>query len=365
MIVQDFLRNGGTLADLDSKYAIKHRRHTRLDNLVLLKYSQMDSPMGEQITHECRGLILDEADNWNVVAWPFNKFFNYGEGHAADINWQTAKVQQKLDGSMITMYNYKGWWHVATTGTPDACGPVNDFGITFATLFWDTMRANQYDLPPEHYYGNLTFIFELMCPENRVVVRHSNKKLTLIGVRDRTTGQEFPVEQFKHLGWPVVNSYDLSSYDSIIDTFQNIDPLTQEGYVVVDSRFNRVKVKHPGYVAIHHMRDNICTKKLLEIVRVGEHSEFLTYYPEYKDKVIDIVARLDALKDEVTKKYAEISHLTVRKDFALEACKTRTPDYLFKVRDGRCTSINKYFAEMLPDHLMSVLNLKNERFLEE
>lgn len=66
-------------------------------NLVMFKYNQLNSDLGNPIVQECRGLILN-ADTFEVVSYPFNKFFNYGEAHAADIDWSTAWVSQKLDG---------------------------------------------------------------------------------------------------------------------------------------------------------------------------------------------------------------------------------------------------------------------------
>jgi tRNA splicing ligase len=53
------------------------------------------------VVQECRGLILDESANWRIVAFPYTKFFNYGEEHAASIDWSTACVQEKLDGSLM------------------------------------------------------------------------------------------------------------------------------------------------------------------------------------------------------------------------------------------------------------------------
>ena len=63
MLTQDFLRSGGTLKDLEARFAIKANRSSVHPSLVLLKYNQIDSPMGERLVQECRGLILDEADN--------------------------------------------------------------------------------------------------------------------------------------------------------------------------------------------------------------------------------------------------------------------------------------------------------------
>ena len=42
----------------------------------------MDNP----IVQQARGIILDEAKDWKVVARPYDKFFNLGEGNAAPID---------------------------------------------------------------------------------------------------------------------------------------------------------------------------------------------------------------------------------------------------------------------------------------
>lgn len=118
MLTQDFLRSGGILKDLETRFAIKANRSLVHPSLVLLKYDQIDSPMGERLVQECRGLILDEADNWRVVSRSFDKFFNAGEGHAAAIDWSTAQVQEKLDGSLCVLYHYAGAWRVQTSGHP-------------------------------------------------------------------------------------------------------------------------------------------------------------------------------------------------------------------------------------------------------
>ena len=47
-------------------------------NLVLFKYSQIDSDFFNPIVQECRGIIL-EKDTWRVVAYAFRKFGNFGE----------------------------------------------------------------------------------------------------------------------------------------------------------------------------------------------------------------------------------------------------------------------------------------------
>ena len=66
--------------------------------LVLLKYTQFGSDFTNPIVKECRGLILDTYADYQVVSYGFNKFLNAGEPGADEIDWSTARVQDKQDG---------------------------------------------------------------------------------------------------------------------------------------------------------------------------------------------------------------------------------------------------------------------------
>ena len=148
MELQKYLRSEG-LDKLTETFNIKVNRHSDFSNLVCLKYSQIESPMGEIIVQQCRGIILDEDNNWKIVSYPFSKFFNYGEGHASQIDWSTAKVYEKLDGSLMTLYFYQGNWHAQSSGMPDAEGKVNVNEFTFRELFWQIWSELDYSLPLE------------------------------------------------------------------------------------------------------------------------------------------------------------------------------------------------------------------------
>ncbi|WP_445240384.1 RNA ligase [Microcoleus vaginatus] len=97
MELQEYLRQHG-LETLSETYHIKVTRHRQYPDLVCLKYSQIESPLGEKIVQQCRGIILDSSQDWQIVSYPYDKFFNYGEIHAAAIDWRNAKVYEKLDG---------------------------------------------------------------------------------------------------------------------------------------------------------------------------------------------------------------------------------------------------------------------------
>lgn len=354
--VQKFLAEN-TLEDLLTRYSVKHRRHAKHPNLVLLKYDQIASPMAEPLVRECRGLILDEANSWAVVGRAFDKFFNHGEVHAAPIDWSTARVQEKVDGSLCMLYHYAGEWHVATTGTPDASGPVNLSGHTFANLFWKAFHAKGLPLPDEE----AVLIFELTSPFNRVVVRHAEPSLTLLAARSRAMGwTELPVRHFED-SYPVVREHPLPSLADVMDTFRTLDPLQQEGYVIVDAAFNRIKAKHPGYVAIHHMKGNgtgPTDKRLLEVIRAGESAELLAHFPEWGEAHGRVNSAYESLAEELAGQYAEWCGIPIQKDFALKACTSRCSGALFAVRSGKAPSIRAFLASMRVEALMQVLGLK-------
>lgn len=353
---QDFLRHQGTLADLEEIGNIRAKRHGDFPNLVQLKYNQIASPMGHALVRQCRGIILDEADDWRVVARPFDKFFNYGEPHAAAIDWGTARVQEKVDGSLCILYWYRDAWRVATSGAPDAGGDVNGQALRFRDLFWETWSALDYREPED---TGVTFLFELCSRRNRVIVRHDVASLTLLGLRIAdSAGTELPLEAAGHYGWRRVRSFPLQSMADVEASFESMSPLEQEGYVIVDAAFNRIKVKHPGYVAIHHIKDGFGPRAILEAVRQGETPEILASFPEWQASFAGIESAYSTLAAELDADYARLASIETQKAFALEALKTRCSAALFQRRAGRIADVREHLATMPIKALMDTLGMR-------
>ena len=44
------------------------------------------------------------------------------------INWKTARVYEKIDGSLMTLYFYDNKWIISSSGKPDADGNGADVG---------------------------------------------------------------------------------------------------------------------------------------------------------------------------------------------------------------------------------------------
>ncbi len=338
---------------------ITSKRHPTYNNLVQLKYSQIESPSNHPLVVESRGIILDENDGWKAVALPFFRFFNLGDAAAAQIDWSKAVMTEKLDGSLIIMYFYDGKWNVATSGTPDASGQVNGYPWTFGELFWDTFHKAGLSLEPLEYFDpNYTFMFELMTPYNRIVVPHKGCSIKLIGIRNRNNGRELP-PMAAPTGWPYVKSIPVYSDKEVVDTFVGMSAINQEGWVVVDENFNRVKVKHPQYIVLHHMRGegSPSPKRALEVVLAGEHEEVLTYWPEWKPLFEEVENRVADLVADLVLHYERIKHSVSQKDFAMEANKTKCSGALFCLRANKTPSIYEYLKNMRLENLVSILEL--------
>jgi RNA ligase len=354
MELQDYLTNQG-LTELAQEFNIKVNRHSQMDNLVCLKYSQIESPMGEKIVQQCRGIILDEANNWSVVSYPYDKFFNYGEGHAPKLDWNTAKVYEKLDGSLMTLYFYQGEWRVQSSGMADAAGAVADFGYTFAQLFWKVWQELGYQLPQDTEY---CFMFELTTPFNRIVVRQYQNDLVLHGVRNlQTLTESDPHVWGNKYGWRVVKTYPLQTLDEIIAVSNHLDPMDLEGYIVCDAQFKRIKIKSPQYVAIAHLRSGFSSRRILEIVATNEGEEFLNYYPEWRDLYHKIRGKYDALVEEIEAQYQQYQAIPVQKDFALAVKHLPYSGILFNLRGGKTTSVRESLAQTTIQKLESLLQI--------
>jgi hypothetical protein len=282
---------------------------------ILLKYDQLVSPtiMSNIEVQECRGLILEKG-TWDVMSLAFTKFFNAEEGNAAKIDWNTAHVLEKLDGTLIQVY--WDWvneeWYAGTTGTAEGEGEVNNkMGTTFNSLFWDTV-TKQYALNTCMFDKNHVYVFELTTPYNIVVKPHGESSATLLTVRNRVTLQEVSWKNLtmiaESLRVPLVKRFDLNAKDvgTLLRTFEGM-PWSEEGYVVVDAIFNRIKIKNPAYVAVHHLKGKTAEHNIITIVKSNEIEEFASTFPERKDELLRLKDNYDKLTDKLNDVWVELS----------------------------------------------------------
>ena len=317
MLLIDFIKDNDDWRDIlaDAPYHITIKdyagKEDDLKDLTILKYDQIKSDFNNPIVRECRGIIINR-ETLGVVCHPFDKFGNYGESYVPDIDWDTATVVEKVDGSLIKLYWYKGKWRVATNGTvnafecdlPKPTAEFKTFGELFMYLFGEVKT--------QFLDTDYVYLFELCSNWNRVVVPHEEPTLYLLSTRNRydyTYPSQVTIKMTARglmVGTP--KTYPLKSLEDVVKASEEL-PWDDEGYVVVDARGNRVKIKSPSYVRVHHLSDNgnVSIKRLYELVRTGEAHELLTYYPEYQeyvDAVVYIRKRLfDMVRESIQRRW--------------------------------------------------------------
>ena len=272
---------------------------------VMFKYNQIESDFNNPIVREARGIIFRKGEWDNPVCWAFNKFGNYGEAWVEDIDWTTAFVSEKIDGSLIKVW-WDGDWKISTNGTIDAFkAEVSDIRVSnFGTYFTETLL--KYYPTCSNFLCELmsdfTYMFELVGPYNRVVVPYEEPAIYFLGARDKYTGEEFTCNSLTagslNMGrFKLPKQYPLTSLNECIKFAETFE-WEQEGFVAADACGKRVKIKSPAYVMAHYARNNnvITRKHLINIVVNNEIEEFLCYASDYK-------AEIDACKALIDKYY--------------------------------------------------------------
>lgn len=357
--VIEYIKNNQNWREIlsDSPYSITIKDD---GDFTLLKYSQIDSDFNIEIVRECRGLIIDK--NLNPVCIPFYKFGNYGEPYADNIDWSTAKVEDKIDGSLIKVWNYNGKWIVSTNGTifankahigsdSDSEMTVNKTYSNFGDLFESAAAKAGLDissLNPQY-----TYMFELVSPYNRVVVPYESIDLYHIGIRDNISLKELEAD----IGIKKPKTYQCNNLNDLIEMASKLR-YCEEGYVVKDADYKRIKVKSPAYVAISHFISGMNEERLFELLRTNEVGEFLTYFPEYKPHIESLKYKIDNLADYldsvIQEKIIPI-HYETRKDFADMATKTKYPAFFFIYYDGKIKNPQEWIWSLTNDKIIEQL----------
>lgn len=275
------------------------------NDYILLKYRLTDNPdFSLRIVQECRGLILRKVD-FKPVCIPFFKFGNYGESYVPKIDWESAVIQEKIDGSLIKLWYDNNDWHISTNGTINAYEAEIGTGIEYSN-FGDLFMAAFVKTNVEFCNLNkdCTYMFELVSPFNMQVVNYENIDIYHIGTRNNLTLEE----NNDYIGIQKPTVYEIGKTLQEVIEQANKFGIEKEGFVVVDKFWNRIKIKSEDYVKAHYLNNgnNISDKKILEVILSGEEQEFLNYVPKYEERLNEIKAKLDMLISSMDAEFKEL-----------------------------------------------------------
>src|ERR1035437_4449800 len=169
---------------IDKKLIIINK-HPQYD-IWILNYSKETqfSKSWDLMTSTCRGLVIDVEGN--IIARCMKKFKNYEEYDPSEIDWsQDFDVFEKMDGSLIILFYYK---------------LVSKLIVASRASFTSEQALEAQKMLDDSIYNvltniRLTYLFEIIYPENRIVVNYGNKReLVLLAVIEASTGYELPYE---------------------------------------------------------------------------------------------------------------------------------------------------------------------------
>ena len=222
-------------------------------------------------TLACRGLIVDDKDN--IIARPFEKFFNLGDSHAADIDWDTpVEVTDKKDGSMGILYStlvnpaYHGisscdgnWYNMATRGS------FNSDQAIHATKLWHERYSHV------KVHDGFTFIFEIVYPDNRIVLDYGGMDdLILLGAVDKRYGFVYGPNEAASLliGWSGPKT-EVFNYKSLREAAVANYRSNAEGLVVRSGR-KMVKIKQADYIELHRLISMLSERSVWSQLKAGQ-----------------------------------------------------------------------------------------------
>ena len=339
------------------------------DNIALLDYCQLDSPKTHPVVIECRSLIVS-LDTSEVVSRKLDRFFNAGEAPAYyhDFDLSRSVVLNKEDGSLIGIYYnpHTALWEISTRGMAKAEGPhplgegtfreavIVALGLRDEAHFQETMARFDDAVDARTY----TFVMEYCSHRNMIVTPYNQDQMFLLAVTTEY-GEWNPL----HLYWwtdcfedygiaatPARTHPLLGSMDELIAAANQLTGMA-EGFVVYDPvSGKRAKVKGATYLVAHGLRGNnpLPTRKnLLELVFDGNASEFVAYFPVWKDMVDAIEQEVQAFTATLNTAYSEHKHITDQKQFALAVKDIPGCDYLFKARKFNTTPTEAFLSSKL------------------
>jgi len=203
---------------------------------------------------ECRGLKFDKSGR--LIARPLHKFFNIGEKQSlGEIDFtQPHEVYDKLDGSMIH-------------------GCILNKELTFMTRGGISPQAQMAFLRSSQSHKDLanavsnlnsTAIFEFTSPDNRIVINYETDELTLLAVRENTSGNYYShkalIELAKFYDCPLAQKHlPVTNPETFVSSARSI--VESEGYVIAFNTGHRIKIKGDDYSLKHGALSRVSSEK--------------------------------------------------------------------------------------------------------
>ena len=266
------------------------------DGIFVLKYKKKvfyDNLWNEYIA-ECRGSIVDE--DFNLVAYPFTKIYNYGLEQAAPVLTDDIEVTafRKVNGFMVAMTWYRGDVLVSTTGSTDSPYVAMAKEMMLTHMCWADWQLafNRSDM------DNLTVMFECVHPDDPHIVPEK-AGMYILGYRDNVWGSKIGHHRSILEGLAVGFNCHVPEHYKV--TLAKLKEMTREckheGFVFYTDDGVSAKIKSPYYLTSKWVARNPRTDKLVDLNRDIKHNLDEEYY-NLVDAIREDIVKYTALDEQ-------------------------------------------------------------------
>lgn len=246
---------------------IVNTQHHHYAPLTIYNYGQRAQFEGiwDDVTCKCRGLIVNESTQ-EIIARPFQKFFNLGHCGRPETAWENLpasipEITEKLDGSLGVLYRIGNMAAIATRGSfasDQAAWASAWYTKHLVTAVW-----------PDGW----TPLFEIIYPDNRIVVKYESEGLFLLALVNIETGQEMPYGDLSSLA-ASNHCSPVRRFDKTLAEVRVENEPNAEGYVATwhnnGSSPLKVKIKFADYCRLHRLLTSVSPKAIWEMLKEGQ-----------------------------------------------------------------------------------------------
>lgn len=322
------------------------------DDLLLFNYTNEAQYSNNWNAFErlSRGLIINL--DGEVIARPFEKFFNYGQvvNNALCVPHDKShlvNVFEKLDGSLGILYRQDGYHKIATRGSFDSEQAQRATAYLNKFFYVDEIPSNW------------TLLFEIIYPENRIVVDYGNdERLVLLGIVNRLTGEELPfyptVYEFgNYMGFDLPKVFEFNNPTEVLESAARLIGTQQEGYVLFYNDGSRFKIKGDDYLFLHRIISNISKKNVFEMWLNNND------LPDIPDEFIDQIEvwydEFDGIRDAIYQQCVvvyESAPKEMKKDFALFVKDNKYSSVLFAMYDDNASLLESALNKCVKNEVL-------------
>lgn len=280
----------------------------------------------------CRGIVFDRRRV--LVAFPFPKFFNFGEqAETRNLPDESFVATVKQDGHLGIIFQYRGQILCTTRG----CFVSGSAEIGNQML--EQYREQWLRCLPK----DITLLAEIIDPATEVHVKYGGwRGFVLIGAFNRRTFQDFDYEELEELGsrlgLKVTERWSGSSVEELRALMHDLSVENQEGFVARFASGLRVKFKFKSYIALMIGEKLTPRYVMMRLTQGNFHSKIADLPGEIQLEAQAIERQLLAVADVVGDKKARWEYLyslvpdEERTDYHKSICRSF---HAWLVREGR------------------------------